>query len=86
LQAPDADQADASLHILAVLYCEDPPICSRPISSGILDVVVAFPAEEALIAILAESHQALLDLSDSEDAALSIMAVQMFDVLAITEN
>jgi hypothetical protein len=47
---------------------------------------LAFLAEEALIAILAESHEALLGLSDLEDAALSTMAVKMLDVLAITEN
>jgi hypothetical protein len=47
---------------------------------------VAFPAEEALIEILAESHEALLDLSDSGDAALSIIVIQILNVLAITEN
>jgi hypothetical protein len=50
------------------------------------EVTVAFCAERALIAILEESHEALLDPSDSEDAALSTMAVQIIDVLAITEN
>jgi hypothetical protein len=50
------------------------------------EVAVAFPTEKALIAILEESHEALLSLSESEDAALSTMAVQMLDVLAITEN
>jgi hypothetical protein len=47
---------------------------------------VAFPAEEALIAILAEGHEALLALSDSKDASLSTTVVKMLDVLAITEN
>jgi hypothetical protein len=50
------------------------------------EVAVALPAEEALIAILTESHEMLLDLSDSEDAALSTMLMQMLGVLAITEN
>jgi hypothetical protein len=47
---------------------------------------MTFPAEEALITILTESHEALLGLSDSEDAAMSTMAMQMLDVLAITED
>jgi hypothetical protein len=47
---------------------------------------VAFLAEEAPVTILTESHEALLGLSDSEDAALWTMAVEVFDVLAITEN
>jgi hypothetical protein len=50
------------------------------------EVAVAFPAEKALIAILAENHEALLGLSDSEDAAISAMAVHMLDVLATIEN
>jgi hypothetical protein len=50
------------------------------------EVTVAFPAEEALNAILAESYEALLGLSGSEDTALSTMAVQLLDVLAITDN
>jgi hypothetical protein len=47
---------------------------------------VAFPAEEALIAILTERHEALFSLPDSEDAALVTMAIQIPHVLAITEN
>jgi hypothetical protein len=46
---------------------------------------VAFSAE-VLIAILAEGDEALLNLWESEDAALSTMAVPMLDILAITEN
>jgi hypothetical protein len=38
LQSPDIDQADASLHILAVLCCDD-SICSRLIASGLLDLL-----------------------------------------------
>jgi hypothetical protein len=47
---------------------------------------VVFPAEEVLIAILPESHEALPNLSDSEDASLSPVAMQKLDVLAIIEN
>jgi hypothetical protein len=50
------------------------------------DVVITFPAEEALIAILAEGHEALLGLSDSEEGAMSTTVMQMLDVLAIIEN
>jgi hypothetical protein len=47
---------------------------------------MAFPAEDALITILAEGHEALLRLSDSKDAALSTTAMQMLDILAVTED
>jgi hypothetical protein len=47
---------------------------------------MAFPSEEVLVAILADSHKALLGLSDSEDASLSTMAVQMLNILTITKN
>jgi hypothetical protein len=46
---------------------------------------VVFPRGEELIAILAESHEALLGLSHSEDGAMLTMTVQMLDVLVITE-
>jgi hypothetical protein len=36
LQSPDAGQADASLHILFVLCCDDPSICSELIASRLL--------------------------------------------------
>jgi hypothetical protein len=47
---------------------------------------VTIPTKEALIAILAESHEAPLGLSDSDNASLLTMAVQIFDVPATTEN
>jgi hypothetical protein len=50
------------------------------------EVAVAFPNEDALIAILGQSQEALLGLLESEDAALSTMSLKMLDVLAITEN
>jgi hypothetical protein len=37
-QSPEPDQANASLHILAVLCCDDPSICSRLIASGLFDL------------------------------------------------
>jgi hypothetical protein len=35
----DADLADASLHILVVLCCNDPLICSRLIAAGFFDLL-----------------------------------------------
>jgi hypothetical protein len=55
-------------------------------SQCLYEVAVAFPARKALIGIFAESHEALLGLLDSDNVAISTMAVQMLDVLAITEN
>jgi hypothetical protein len=46
----------------------------------------SFSAQKALIAVLAEIHEALLSLSDSENTTLSTMVVQTFDLLAVIEN
>jgi hypothetical protein len=46
----------------------------------------ALPRRGRALRNLGESHEVLLGLSDSEDAVLSTMAVQILDVLAITEN
>jgi hypothetical protein len=39
LQSREAGQADTSPHILVVLCCDDPPICYKLITSGLLDLL-----------------------------------------------
>jgi hypothetical protein len=42
LQKPDAGHADASLHILPVLCCDGPPICSKLMTPGLLDLLANY--------------------------------------------
>jgi hypothetical protein len=53
LQSPDADQADASLHILAVRCCDDPSIYSRLIASGLFDLFANYGPSSPFSSLIA---------------------------------